>query len=40
MNKVTIGVLFCLVSLILMHNGRAGIGILIFSAGIILMNKK
>ena len=38
MNKVTIGVLLCLSSLILMHNNRAVIGIIAFVAGIILMN--
>ena len=38
MNKVTIGVLLCLFSLILMHNNRAVIGIIAFVAGIILMN--
>jgi hypothetical protein len=39
MNKVVIGVLLCLLSLILMHSGNAVIGIIGFVAGIIFMNK-
>ncbi|MGB3226147.1 MAG: hypothetical protein WBB23_25390 [Desulforhopalus sp.] len=39
MNKVIVGVLICLLSLILMHSGNAIIGIIGFVAGIILMNK-
>lgn len=38
MNKVTIGVLLCLSSLILMHGNNAVIGIIAFVAGIVLMN--
>jgi hypothetical protein len=39
MNKVTIGVLLCLFSLVLMHGNNAIIGIIGFVAGIVLMNK-
>jgi hypothetical protein len=39
MNRVIIGVLLCLLSLILMHSSNAIIGIIGFVAGIILMNK-
>lgn len=38
MNKVTIGVLLCLSSLILMHGNNAVIGIIAFVVGIVLMN--
>lgn len=38
MNKVTLGVLLCLSSLILLHSNLAVIGIIAFVAGIILMN--
>ena len=38
MNKVTLGVLLCLSSLILLHRNHAAIGIVAFVAGIVLMN--
>jgi hypothetical protein len=38
MNKVTIGVLLCLLSFVLMHGGNAVIGVIAFVAGIVLMN--
>ncbi len=38
MNKVTIGVLLCLSSLILMHGNNAVIGIIAFVVGIVLMH--
>ncbi len=38
MNKVTLGVLLCLSSLILLHRNHATIGIIVFVVGIILMN--
>ncbi len=39
MNKVTLGVLICLSALILISKNQAIIGIPVFIAGIILMNK-
>lgn len=39
MNFVTLGILMCLSSLILLHNGQAAIGVLLFVAGIYVMNK-
>jgi hypothetical protein len=39
MNKVTLGVLLCLSSLILMHGNNAIIGIITFVIGIVLMNR-
>lgn len=38
MNKVIIGVLLCLSSLILMHRNNAVMGIIAFVVGIVLMN--
>lgn len=38
MNKVTFGVLLCLLSFILLHNNQAVIGLIAFIAGIVLMN--
>ena len=38
MNKVTLGVLFCLSSLVLLHRHDAALGIIVFIVGIILMN--
>jgi hypothetical protein len=38
MNKVVIGVLLCLASLILMNRNNALIGIIAFVVGIVLMN--
>ena len=38
MSKVTLGVLLCLSSLILMHRNHATIGIIVFVVGIVLMN--
>lgn len=38
MNKVTLGVLLCLSSLILLHRNHAAIGIIAFVVGIVLMN--
>lgn len=39
MNRVSLGVLICLSALILIHYNQAIIGIPVFIAGIILMNK-
>ncbi len=39
MSKVTLGVLLCLSSLILLHRHHAALGIIIFIVGIILMNR-
>ena len=39
MNKVTLGVLLCLSALIFLSKNQAVIGIPLFIAGIILMNK-
>jgi hypothetical protein len=38
MNKVTLGVLLCISSLILLHRHHAAIGIIAFVIGIVLMN--
>ena len=38
MSKVTLGVLLCLSSLILLHRNHAAIGIIAFVVGIVLMN--
>ena len=38
MNKVTLGVLLCLTSLILLNSTHPAIGIITFVIGIILMN--
>ena len=38
MNKLTVGVLLCLSSLILLHQNRPAIGIIAFVIGIALMN--
>jgi len=38
MSKVTLGVLLCLSSLILLHRHHAALGIIVFIIGIILMN--
>ena len=39
MNCVTLGILMCLSSLIILSNGQALIGILLFVAGIYVMNR-
>ncbi|WP_228856966.1 hypothetical protein [Desulfomarina profundi] len=39
MNRVSFGVLLCLSALILLHNNHAFIGVPVFVAGIILMNR-
>jgi len=39
MNRVSVGVLLCLSSLILLHNNHAFIGVPVFVVGIILMNR-
>lgn len=38
MNKVSLGVFLCLFALILLHKGRAILGIVAFVIGIALMN--
>ena len=40
MNMVTLGVLLCLSSLILLNTTHPAIGIIIFVVGIILMNRR
>jgi len=40
MNKVTLGVLLCLLALILLNHNRPIIGIIAFVLGIVLMNSK
>ncbi|WP_457576505.1 hypothetical protein [Desulfomarina sp.] len=39
MNRVSLGVLFCLSALILLHNNHPFTGVPVFVAGIILMNR-
>lgn len=38
MNRVTLGVVLCLVGLILLHGNNALLGIVAFVAGIVIMN--
>jgi hypothetical protein len=40
MNKVTIGLLLCMVALIMLNRNQPAVGLVLFVIGFLLMNKK